>query len=216
MSRRYSHLVWDWNGTLLDDAWLCVEITNRLLAEAGLPTIDGVRYRQLFGFPLQDYTVKLGFAAADFVAVSDAFIAQYEARRHQCALRAGARQALETVRRAGLEQSVLSAYKQTTLDQVVEQRRLGPFFRRLIGVDNHLGLGKIENGRRWLKEMGWPPQEVVLAGDTLHDVEVAQAMGVHCLLIPSGHQSRQRLAAAGVALVPDLTRLTTAVCGGKI
>ena len=26
------HVLWDWNGTLLDDAWLCVEVVNRLRA----------------------------------------------------------------------------------------------------------------------------------------------------------------------------------------
>ena len=38
-SRKYSHILWDWNGTLLDDAWLCVEVMNSMLAERDLPQI---------------------------------------------------------------------------------------------------------------------------------------------------------------------------------
>ncbi|NCY21717.1 HAD family hydrolase, partial [bacterium] len=35
--KKYRHLIWDWNGTLLDDAWLCREIMNGQLRRRGLP-----------------------------------------------------------------------------------------------------------------------------------------------------------------------------------
>ena len=215
MSRAYRHVVWDWNGTLIDDAWLCIEITNQLLAEGGLPAMAGADYRRLFGFPLKDYTVRLGFPAREFEAVSEAFIKSYEERRDECALQPGARRVLVAIQQGGLEQSILSAYKQSTLDEVVRQRGLMPFFARLNGVDNHFGQGKIDNGRRWLAAMGLPPGQVVLVGDTLHDVEVARSMEVNCLLVPGGHQSRARLRTGGVPLVADLAAVAQAICGDQ-
>ena len=47
------HVIWDWNGTLVDDAWLCVEIINELLARRGLAPITPCKYSAVFGFPLR-------------------------------------------------------------------------------------------------------------------------------------------------------------------
>ena len=33
----HRHLIWDWNGTLLDDLDLSVDVMNTLLARRGLP-----------------------------------------------------------------------------------------------------------------------------------------------------------------------------------
>ena len=35
--KKYTNIIWDWNGTLLDDAWLCVDVMNGMLKEHGLP-----------------------------------------------------------------------------------------------------------------------------------------------------------------------------------
>ena len=59
-------ILWDWNGTLLDDVDLCVDALNRLLAGFGYPQrYDHERYRAIFGFPIEEYYVRAGF---DFTA----------------------------------------------------------------------------------------------------------------------------------------------------
>ena len=57
----YKHIIWDWNGTLLDDAWLCVDIMDSMLKERSLGTLTLDRYQRLFEFPVIDYYRKLGF-----------------------------------------------------------------------------------------------------------------------------------------------------------
>ena len=52
-------ILWDWNGTLLDDVDLCVDALNRLLAGFGYPQrYDHERYRAIFGFPIEEYYVR--------------------------------------------------------------------------------------------------------------------------------------------------------------
>ena len=58
---RYSHILWDWNGTLLDDAWLCVDVMNSMLTERKLQPLTLQRYRDIFSFPVKDYYLLLGF-----------------------------------------------------------------------------------------------------------------------------------------------------------
>ena len=48
MLHNYKHIVWDWNGTLLDDAWLCVEVLNQMLSQRGQTAITLEFYRQHF------------------------------------------------------------------------------------------------------------------------------------------------------------------------
>ena len=44
MLQKYRHIIWDWNGTLLDDAWLCVEILNEILRRRNEQPVTHERY----------------------------------------------------------------------------------------------------------------------------------------------------------------------------
>ncbi|MCA9784649.1 MAG: HAD family hydrolase [Candidatus Cloacimonetes bacterium] len=193
------HVVWDWNGTLLDDAWLIRDSLNALLAQRGLPTLSPEEHASGFGFPLKAYYTSVGFdfERESFEGVSHQFKEHYEARRQSVALRSGAVELLREFHARGLQQSLLSAYNQDLLRNFVADRELGQWFQTVTGTSNHTAEGKIELGRGWLAESALDPASVLMIGDTLHDVEVAQAMGVRIVLIASGHQSRERLEASG-------------------
>ena len=201
-----SHVIWDWNGTLVDDAWLCVEIVNELLARRGLAPTTPCKYSEVFGFPLRSYYQRVGFdlEREDFEAMGDEFNICYNQRRRECRLREGAREALAALSRNGIGQSLLSASDQVSLEEMVADYGLRPHFAAVAGVDNGLGEGKIERGHRHLADLNCRGDEVLLVGDTLHDIEVAAALGVPCVLLPSGHQSRHRLEMGECAVVDGL------------
>ena len=58
---KYKHIIWYWNGTLFDDAWLCVEVMNNVLSRRNMPLLTRDRYMETFDFPVKDYYRKLGF-----------------------------------------------------------------------------------------------------------------------------------------------------------
>ena len=140
------HVIWDWNGTLVDDAWLCVEIVNELLARRGLAPTTPYKYSEVFGFPLRTYYQRVGFdlEGEDFAAMGDEFNVRYSQRRRECRLREGAREVLTALGRNGIEQSLLSAYDQVSLEEMVAHYGLRFHFAAVAGVDNDLGEGKIE------------------------------------------------------------------------
>lgn len=205
----YKHIIWDWNGTLFDDAWLCLEVINGLLESRRLSPVTADHYQAVFGFPVIDYYRQVGFNFdhEPFEVVSTAFIQGYEAKRNECQLRTGTFDALKRTTAHGLSQSILSASQQSSLSQIVTQLGLADFFVRVWGIDNHHAHGKVEIGQRWVAEIEVEPAEILLVGDTTHDYEVAQAMGVDCWLMPSGHQSPARLAACGVPVVDSFEAL---------
>ena len=205
----YRHVIWDWNGTLFNDVELCADIMNGLLLPRGLPGLTVERYREVFDFPVIDYYRKLGFdfARDPFEEVGTEFIRRYETRKLDARLYPGAGEVLATLRRCGLSQSVLSAYQKDTLQDLVTHFGLTAYFEALVGLDDHYAAGKLEQGLRWIRGLELDPRDVVLVGDTRHDHEVAEAMGVSCVLIDGGHQARSRLASCGVPVLTSVVEL---------
>jgi phosphoglycolate phosphatase len=204
--RDIRHLVWDWNGTLLDDTALCIAIMNELLRERGLPLLDKARYQAIFDFPVVGYYERLGFdfARDPFEIIGAEFIRRYEARRTEARLHAAATATLSALQAAGFSQSVLSAYKHDTLESLLAHFRVRDFFTDVLGSDNVYAHGKIEQGRAWMRRQAIDPAAVALIGDTRHDFDVAQAMGCRCLLVADGYHPREKLEPLGAPVVDDL------------
>ena len=206
---KYRHIVWDWNGTLLNDAWLCVEIVNRLLTERGKAPVTLEQYAEIFDFPVSDYYRKIGFdyESEPFEKLAIDFIEEYERRRAECRLQPGASEVLKALNDAGFAQSVLSAYNQIRLEEAVTAFGLRPFFSRLAGLDDHYAAGKAERGKDLLDLLDLPASSILLVGDTRHDYVVAGEMGIDCLLIPGGHCSKERLLSCDVPVLDSLSEL---------
>ncbi len=208
-SLRYRHIIWDWNGTLFDDAWLCIEVMNGMLAGRNLPLLTPARYEVVFDFPVIDYYRALGFdfSLEPFEQLSDEFIAGYESKLLDCRLRDGARAVLELARQRGLTQSILSAMKKEQLDGLLAHFGIETYFTDVIGLDDHHAFGKTEIAKQWLAVQSLDPTDMLFVGDTTHDYEVAQALGVDCCCIHSGHHARDRLAALGVRIIESLVEV---------
>ena len=208
----HRHLIWDWNGTLLDDLDLSVEVMNALLARRRLPRLDRARYHTLFDFPVRTYYGRLGFdpQVDSFERLSVEFISGYDARRLESTLHAGARAVLAAVAAAGLRQSILSAYRHETLHEIVRHFGIAAHFDHIAGLDNIHAHSKVALGQALVRRLDVPPAEILLIGDTLHDLEVARELGVDCALIAGGHHPADRLRASGARVYPDLAAFAAA------
>jgi phosphoglycolate phosphatase len=209
ITRRYRHIIWDWNGTLLDDAKECVAVVNSLLAARNLPPLTLEKYRDGVDFPVVNFYRQLGFTfqTESFEDVAHEYIEKYLAKIPQCSLQIGAADILDKLTAAGFSHSLLSAYQQKLLKEAVDFFGLTDHFIAMIGLDDVYARGKLENGKRWIKKLHVPPDQVIFVGDMLHDFEVARAMSVDCVLLTCGHQSRDRLAPCNVPIFDSLTAL---------
>ena len=129
-------ILWDWNGTLLDDVDLCVDALNRLLAGFGYPQrYDHERYRAIFGFPIEEYYVRAGFdfTKHSFAELAEKYMEDYVPASAACPLADGAIDALEAFKAAGLRQVILSASNLDTLRRQTDERGVTGYFDRLLG-----------------------------------------------------------------------------------
>ena len=99
--RPYDYIIWDWNGTLLDDLWLALEVANGMLRRRGLSEMDPNGYREIFDFPVETYYRAAGFdfSREPFPVLADEFIGEFNARVTECELHQGAREVLSAVQR---------------------------------------------------------------------------------------------------------------------
>ena len=214
---QYKHIIWDWNGTLLDDRWLCVEAINKTLSKRNMNTITDDEYLEIFCFPVKDYYEKLGFNfnKEPFSVPGTEFVDYYNSKFREPHLQTGVKGALKSVLDSGLTQSILSAGKQEFLDEWIEYNKLKNYFIRVLGIDNHYANGKTAIGRKWINELDHDPVDVLMIGDTIHDNDVAQAIGVDCILVDHGHVSRQRLVSTSTPVCSGLDSVVKMVLTSK-
>lgn len=207
----YTHIVWDFNGTLLDDLRPCVEVLNAMLAVRGLPACGEERYKEIFGFPIKSYYEKAGFdfTAESYAVVADEWAALYRNAVAESRLCAGAAEALEFFRAAGAVQTVISATERKMLDSQLTALGIRGYFDETVAADDLFAFGKVALGREWAKRV--KPKKALFIGDTTHDFETASAMGADCALVATGHQSTARLQATGASVYGGISELVEAL-----
>ena len=212
---KFKHIIWDWNGTLWDDTWLCVEINNHMLERRNLPLIDSAVYTAKLCFPVTDYYCQLGFdyAVDSYNKLAEEFIAEYSVRRFECGLQPGARELIQEFQTLDISQAVLSAYEQKALLEATDFFDLTPFFNDIVGLNDIYANGKVENGLKYIAGLGIDKNDVLFIGDTVHDFEVAEAMGVSSALVANGHNNRERLECCGVPVFESLQGVRDFVVG---
>ncbi len=210
---RYAHIIWDWNGTLLDDTWLCLEAFNALLRARGLPETTLERHRDEFEFPAERYYKRMGFdpSPESFAQSARAFIDIYERRRLECALHAGTMDTIKTLAKAGCQMSVFSAYKEDTLNELLAHYELVPYFRAVTGQTHINGSGKLDRAQLHREKILGDGGPWLMVGDSPHDHEVAQALGADCALLSHGHFPEHRLAPLGAPVYDSLGGLLDAM-----
>ncbi len=206
---KYKHIIWDWNGTIIDDVDLCIDLVNELLKERDIQTITKEEYKNIFTIPVKNYYTAIGFdfKKESFEIVGKKWIDEYERRKFECKTYSGVVEFMEKVNKKGIGQSILSAYSQHTLEGMVNHFGLTKYFTHIVGLDNVYAAGKLHLGQQLIKKLGNGKGETLMIGDTEHDFEVANEMGADCVLLSGGHYNRKRLEKLGVPVINSISEL---------
>jgi phosphoglycolate phosphatase len=202
-------IIWDWNGTLLNDLDLCVSSINVLLEKRNLPVLSARKYKEVFSFPVRDYYEAIGFdfGKEDFEVPAMEFIDLYEKGVEKCTLQNGALEILNFLKKKGMRQFVLSAMHQEMLEKTLKHNGIFRFFEGVAGLGDHFAVSKVQRGRQLIGQFNIETENTWMIGDTIHDFEVAQELGIRCILVADGHQSQERLLKTGVTVLDELKKL---------
>lgn len=205
---------------MLDDIDAEVGSLNAMLTKRGRSPVSVEFFREHFAFPARKFYQLVGMDVPD--SEWDALAQEYHDTYHAFSygLNRGAFAALEHVRKKGAGQSVISALHQLYLDLETNRFGVQPYMEHIYGTDNLDGGSKLVRARELLAILQsqssasrLQPSAYVLIGDSIHDKEVADSLGIGCVLYSGGSHSRARLepfAPVGDTLV-DCVRLALSV-----
>ena len=207
MSEQLKYILWDWNGTLLNDLDASIESMNELLSRRQLPQLSKRHYQEIFDFPVFNYYETLGF---DFVKenwedVAAEYMNSYHSKEAHFKLYPEAELSLKILKAGGYKHFILSAMKQESIITMLQHFDIKDYFKDIYGSNDHYANGKINRAQQLLKEQNIRPEECLLVGDTTHDAEVAHNIGVKCILISHGHHNHQRLSATAHPTYTSIT-----------
>jgi phosphoglycolate phosphatase len=202
-------IIWDWNGTLLNDAEICLDAINKMLIKRNLPSLDMNKYRDVFTFPVIDYYRIIGFdfTKEEWDLVAMEFINLYLEALPLCDLTPFALETIEKFKQKGFRQAIISAMEHEALIKSVTELGIKDYFDFIGGIGDHYGGGKIENAMNYFTQIGINPAMATLIGDTLHDSEVAAELKCRCILVATGHQSADRLNNTGLQVIDNLSEI---------
>jgi phosphoglycolate phosphatase-like HAD superfamily hydrolase len=202
------HIVWDWNGTILDDNDAVVLAVNRVCAQYDLAPIDLDRWRAIYRRPLRDcYAELLGreVTGADWALIDKIYHDAYHDLLDICRLASGVPDELHRLRDTGRAQSLLSMWFHHKLVPLVADYGLTDLFARIDGLRLDLGGGsKAEHLAEHLAVQGLAGADVLVIGDVTDDADAAAHVGARCVLVTTGMMARQRLATRGVPVVDSI------------
>lgn len=191
MKKKY--IFWDFNGTILDDRILCFNILNQMLDEVGRKQVTLEEYLMLFGFPVRDYYDQVfDLNVTPFESLSDRFIKLYQPQSYEEKLHLGVIDSIFYFQSMGVENILLSASEKKNLNDQIEYFGIKHYFKDILGTSNTYDESKIEVARKYFIEHAINPKDAVMIGDTLHDAEVAKAIGFDVILYTKGHQHKKR------------------------
>ena len=205
------HLIWDWNGTLVDDLAVVVDAVNVTLEELGAAPISASDYRDNYTRPVRVFYERIlgrSVSDPDWRLLDDRFHAAYRERLDTAGLSAGAADTLRSVAEEGATQSVLSMWWHEELVPEVARLGVAPHMLLVEGNTTRAGepkanllaahLGALE------QRHGIAAPETVMIGDTLDDAMACAANAVACVLVDAGSHHRSELAASGYPVAADV------------
>lgn len=192
--KKYEYLIWDFNGTILDDVEASMSSVNVLLEERGLKPMPSFEfYREVFDFPIKKYYAALGF---DFInepyeVVAPLWVALYNEAVKKSNIRCGVVEMMESLKNMGIKQYILSATEREMLRGQLDDLGITKYFDEVLGLDNIHAESKVALGKKLGERIDMT--KALMIGDTVHDHETAVSMGCDIVLVEGGHQSRRRL-----------------------
>lgn len=203
------YVFFDFNGTILNDVDLCLNLLNQILAKQGHKSISLELYKNIFTFPIKKYYELAGidFSKDSFEDLSKWFINNYQEASFKCEIYPHLLEVIAKLKEKDIKIVVLSASQLTNLCEQLEVLKIKDKFDYILGLDNIYAASKLEVARKFIEDNNINPQEVLAVGDTLHDYEVASALNFKSLLFSEGHQSIEVLKKANRPIISDLKEI---------
>ncbi len=200
------HIIFDWDGTLMDSAPRIVSAMQETARVLNLPVPDDQAVRHIIGLSLE-HTFELLFPEtepADYDKLFEEYRYQYVEGDHaETPLFEGVEETLNWLKSRGYELAVATGKRRPGLERVMNGHPIKELFTDSIcageaeGKPNPDMLLQLTERNRWLK------QHCVMIGDTSHDLQMANNAGMSGIGVSYGAHPVENLKQCSPALIID-------------
>lgn len=119
MMNSWKYILWDWNGTILDDFDYNYNIINALLASRYLPQVSVEKYKTVFCFPIKEFYRKIGFNCEliEYYKLIADYQQAYEANINKVKITKGIYETMKMLHSLKIKQIIFSACNKSTIQR---------------------------------------------------------------------------------------------------
>lgn len=206
----YRYIFWDWNGTIIDDVGVALNAVNQMLQDRHYPEITLQRYRELMDTPIiHFYEPIFDLEKYPFETIADEFQRLYQDGNPRPY--STIPNLLQQFQEQGRHQIILSSSQRQSILYSLDVLGFHKFFDAVLGADDIYARSKVDRAVDYLQQKQIAPEQCVLIGDTVHDYEVAESMGVACVLLSCGHDDRTQLQECGCVVCENPQQLSEVI-----
>ena len=197
MNRRYKALIFDWDGTLADSTAQIVEAVQTAFRGEGLPPPSTQAARQIIGLGLQDALQALlpEGVPVDAARIATAYKQHYLRDDNIIRLFADAAKLLPELRQH-YWLTVATGKSRYGLNKALAQTGSEAWFLATRTVDECASKPSPDMVLSLCEELGLHPHEVLVIGDTTHDLWMAANAGAAAVALSTGAHTVEQLRSA--------------------
>lgn len=187
-----THIVWDFNGTVLDDAYTSVLAVNEMLRARGLPETNLEIYKKTLVMPLTEYYKTVGIYTDDIAVLSQEFRKYCDMHKDNSRIFDGIYDVICYAKSLGIKNILLSSLYNEHLIAETKKYNIEGWFDIISGLCNRNLGSKSDTAAAIFKKENINPENVLFIGDLISDARTAKELGADCILIPNGHTDKAR------------------------
>lgn len=206
--KKYECVVWDWNGTIVDDVNTSLMSVNDMLIKRNLPTITIQQYHEYLDTPIYKFYEHIfDLNKITFDVIQSEFNSGYNKYISDNPLNDGAIAVMKKLKESDIKQVIVSSSNQDIVQKGAEKFGVAEYMNYISGSSDNFVGSKVERAIGVISKITTDYSKVVVIGDTLHDCQLANEIGADCILLSTGHQSKADLQTTGKPVIDSLNEL---------
>ncbi len=199
-----THIIWDYNGTVVDDVDASVAAVNDMLNKRNLPLTTKEQYIETVALPLDNYYKGLGISEEDMAAISTEFQTFCKNHSNLIHIFDDFFVVMQELKKFDIKNILMSSLYKDFLLEDMKKFNLSKYFDDVIGMNDKLVGSKLENAKNYIAKNHLKAENVLFIGDLVSDAKIAKTLNANCILIPNGHNSKTRCLSEEVTVFDDL------------
>ncbi len=200
--------IWDMDGTIVDSREVITTAMARAFEACGLHPPGYAETRTIVGLGLAEACARLAPPETSertldrlVAAYRDAFVARRTDPDFREPLYEGAMESLAALAADGWLVAMATGKSRRGIEAIFEMHPLAPYFDTIHCADDGPGKPHPAMVEAAMDRLGVAPQQAVMIGDAVFDMQMGRAAGVHCLGVSWGFGEPHELESAGAHAV---------------